>query len=139
MDVSLLDVLQGRFADGHPVGHGIRGEEARVRSVIANLERLLNARRGAVGHLPAYGLPDISEVYRDMPDSIDGLQQAIRETIEIYEPRLSRVRVEHRSDDRYAMRLVFLISGELTGGARVRFETTFSTTSAAEISPWQPT
>lgn len=139
MDVSLLDVLQGHFADGLPVGEADHGEEVRIRSVLANLQRLLNARRGAVGHLPAYGLPDISEVYRDMPDSIAILQQAIRETIETYEPRLARVRVEHRSADRAAMRLVFLISAELTGGARVRFETTFSTTAAAEVSPWQPT
>ncbi len=134
MDVSLLDVLQGRFADERPVG-----EEVRIRSVLANLQRLLNARRGAVGHLPAYGLPDITEVYRDMPDSIGLLQQAIKETIETYEPRLTRVRVEHRSADRAAMRLVFLISAELTGGERVRFETTFSSTAAAEVSSWRPT
>lgn len=136
MDVSLLDVLQDRIADGRGAA-ALRGEEARIRSVLANLERLLNARRGAVTHLPDYGLPDISEVYRDMPDSIAGLQQSIKETIETYEPRLLRVRVEHRSTDRFAMRLVFLVSGELAGGPRVRFQTTFSTTAAAEVSPWQ--
>lgn len=138
MDVSLLDVLQGRFADGQPVGEAVLGEEARIRSVLANLDRLLNARRGAVGHLPDHGLPDISEVYRDMPDSIALLQQAIKETIETYEPRLTRVQVQHRSTDQPSMRLVFLISGALTGGARVRFQTTFSSTDAAEVSPWQP-
>ncbi len=139
MDVSLLDLLQGSFTDGSPVGEAVRGEDARIRSVLSNLQNLLNARRGAVGHLPAYGLPDISEVYRDMPDSIALLQQAIKETIETYEPRLARVRVEHRSADRHAMRLVFLISGEMAGGPRVRFETTFSATNAAKVSSWRAT
>ena len=139
MDLSLYDVLQGRFADGRPVGEAVRGEDARIRSVLSNLQHLLNARRGAVSHLPAYGLPDISEVYRDMPDSIAILQDAIKETIEIYEPRLARVRVEHRNADRHAMRLVFLISGEMAGGPRVRFQTTFSSTEAAEVSPWRQT
>ena len=58
MDLSLLDVLQGRFADGRPVGEAVQGEEVRIRSVLGNLQRLLNARAGAVGHLPTYGLPD---------------------------------------------------------------------------------
>lgn len=136
MDVSLLDVLQGRVGEGRGAA-ALRGTEARIGSILANLERLLNARRGAVAHLPGYGLPDISEVYRDMPDSISGLQQAIKETIEAYEPRLARVRVEHRSTERYTMRLIFLVSGELPGGPRVRFQTTFSTTAATEVSPWQ--
>lgn len=139
MDASLLDVLRGRFADGRPVGESGEGEEVRVHSVLDNLQRLLNARRGAVSHLPDYGLPDISEVYRDMPDSISLLQQAIKETIEMNEPRLTRVRVEHRSADRDAMRLVFLISGEMAGGPRVRFQTTFSATDAAKVRSWQPT
>ncbi len=137
MDVSLFDVLRGDLTGGRPESDVTRGEDARIRSVLANLQRLLNARRGAVGHLPNYGLPDISEVYRDMPDSIGLLQQAIKDTIEVYEPRLARVRVEHRAADRSAMRLVFLIAGELASGGRVRFQSTFSSTAAAEVSSWK--
>lgn len=137
MDMSLLDVLQGRFADGQPVGEGIQGEDVRIKSVLANLQRILNARRGAVAHLPEYGLPDITEVYSDMPDSIGLLQQSIKETIDAFEPRLTRVRIEHQSADTASMRLVFLVSGELVGGGRVRFQTTFSSSAATVVSPWR--
>lgn len=132
MGAALYDVLAGRFADGTPVD-GAGRADSRVRSVVSHLRYLFNTRRGSLRHLPDYGLPDVTEVYRDLPDSVDPLRNAIRELIERYEPRLRRVRVEHREADPYAMRLVFLISGETTEGDRLRLETTFSSNDPAVV------
>lgn len=134
MEASLYDVLRGRFADGRPLA-SVSPEAHRERSILSNLGRLLNTRRGALQHLPEYGLPDISEVYRDMPGSVVELQRAIEALLERFEPRLRRVRVEHQATDRYAMQLVFLLSAETLHGERIRFKTTFSSDEEAYVAP----
>lgn len=134
MEAGLFAVLHGRFIDGRPVQEVSR-DEHRALSIVGNLNYLFNTRRGSLAHLPDYGLPDISEVYRDMPGSIVMLQQSIKEAVETYEPRLCRVRVEHKDTDRFAMRLVFHLSGEMIDGQRVRFQTIFSSNELAKVNP----
>jgi type VI secretion system protein len=127
MNASIYDVLRGRFrGTSTPIGQ-IAPDRQRTLSIIDNLDRLFNTRRGALPHLPDYGLPDISEIYRDVPESIPELQAAIKAAVERYEPRLQHVRVTHhaRDDDAFAMTLTFLVAGQLAGRAPVRFETTF--------------
>lgn len=134
-----MDVLRGHFHDGHAVLDDDAGTQ-RMQSVIDNLTRLFNTRRGAVEHLPEYGLPDISQVYRDLPYSIDGLRVAIKEVVERYEPRLRRIRVEKQEkdkDDEYDMRVSFVLSGELEKGRRVSFQTTFASHDLAEVRLWR--
>lgn len=136
MKVSLFDALTGRFADATPVEQTARSHQ-QLRSVISNLNRLFNAQRSAVSHLPTYGLPAISDVYRDMPASISGLRHAIEETIEQYEPRLKRVRVVHHRTDAFTMRLVFIVSGQLVGhSTRVHLQTTFRSDEVARVQAW---
>jgi type VI secretion system protein len=134
VEAGLYDVLLGRFADEMTV-EAAAPAERRVRSVVSHLGHLFNTRRGSLAHLPDYGLPDVAEVYRDMPDSVEPLRTAIREAVERYEPRLKRVRVEQAGTDVHAMRLVFIVSGQTAGGDRIRLETTFSSTDPAEIQP----
>jgi type VI secretion system protein len=136
MEASLYDVLRGTFADGRRL-ESLSPNVWRDRSILSNLERLMNTRQGALAHLPDYGVPDLSDVYRDMPGSIAELQQAVEATIETYEPRLRRVRVEHQATDRYAMQLVFLVTAELLDGERVRFKTTFSSDEEAHVLPFR--
>lgn len=136
MEASLYDVLRGTFADGRRL-ESLSPSAWRDRSILSNLERLMNTRQGALAHLPGYGVPDLSDVYRDMPGSIAELQQAIEVTIETYEPRLRRVRVEHQATDQYAMQLVFLVTAESLDGERVRFRTTFSSDEEAHVLPFR--
>lgn len=136
MKAGVYDVLVGRFADGHRLEE-VPEDEHEVMSIISNLNYLFNTRAGSIDHLPDYGLPDITEIYRDIPDSIVKLQAAIKQAAEKYEPRLRRVRVEHQKTDSFAMRLVFLLSGELSNRQRVRFQTTFSSNEAPNVRPLQ--
>jgi type VI secretion system protein len=134
MPAGLFDVLVGHFADETPV-EGATPAELQARSVVDHLGYLFNTRRGSLPHLPEYGLPDVAEVYRDMPDSVEPLQNAIREVVERYEPRLRRVRVEPGRHDKDAMRLVFTVIAQTSDGEDLRLETTFSSTDPAEIQP----
>jgi type VI secretion system lysozyme-related protein len=134
MEASVFDVLTGTFANGRPVT-SVSENQRLLLSVVSNLNRLFNTRRGKVGHLPDYGLPDMLTVYRDSPRSADELRRAIKESIETYEPRLSRVRVRRRETDEHSMRLVFVVKAELKNGERVRFETTFESQKTAKVEP----
>ena len=132
MNASLFDVLSGSFADGQSVPR-VREDRRLLKSVVSNLGRLFNTRRGAVPHRPDYGLPDLFSVYRNAGSSIDELRAAMQDSIEAYEPRLRRVRVRRRTEDESVLRLVFIVRAELVTGQPVRFETTFESQYAARV------
>lgn len=134
MEVSIFDVLNGGFVNDRPV-RSVRKDRRLLWSVVSNLSRLFNTRQGSVKHLPGYGLPDLTTVYRDAPRSADELRRSIKEAITTYEPRLERVRVEHRDTEEFSMRLVFIVSAVLKNGERVRFETTFESQRSTKVEP----
>lgn len=138
MDAGLIDVLLGHFLDGQAVADE-HPAYRRLRSIVDNLSRLFNTRRGSIAHLPDYGLPDISQVYRDLPYSIDGLREAIKQVVEKYEPRLRRARVEQQQAQgaNFDMRVTFIVSGELREGQKVQFQTTFKSNDLAEVHPYR--
>ncbi len=135
MEAGLYDVLRGCFHDGTKLSETPESSW-RMQSVLSNLTHLFNTRQGAIAHLPEYGLPDPSIVYRDSPDAIHVLQQSVRRAIERFEPRLQRVRVRHvdREDD--VLRLTFVISARLASGQRVKLQTTFASDDLVQVSPW---
>lgn len=134
MEASIFDVLSGSFANGRPVT-SVSENQRLLMSVVSNLNRLFNTRRGTVGHLPDYGLPDMLTVYRDSPQSADELRRAVKKSIETCEPRLNRVRVHHRETNEHSMRLVLIVKAELKNGERVRFETTFESQKTVKVEP----
>ncbi len=136
MRLGLFEAITGHFADGQPIGN-VSFEAARLQSVIDHVTRLLNSRRGMLIHLPEYGLPDIQEVYNNMPKSVDFLAREIKATIERFEPRLRRVEVTQQSTDDAEFKLNFLIRAELVGGDKVKFFTMFSTAGNARVNTQQ--
>ncbi|MGD8454184.1 MAG: type VI secretion system baseplate subunit TssE [Phycisphaerae bacterium] len=95
-------------------------------SILMNLQCLLNTCRGNCLTDPDYGLPHLTAVRSQMPDSIRGLEAAIRASIERHEPRLSSVRVRHKPHRDDGLELRFEISGTVVDEDErlaVRFET----------------
>jgi len=141
MQQGLFESLTGQFLDKTPVDQPAP-RERRVHSVMDHLNRIFNTREGSITHLKDYGLPDISEVYRKMPDGLDELRKAIERTVEKFEPRLKRVKVVRKEREKTAagaaeFKLEFILSGELREGGLVRFQTTFTSTGNSTISPWK--
>jgi type VI secretion system protein len=136
MNQGLFESLTGHFLNGEPVDSiDVRGR--RTVSIMDHLNRLFNTREGSLSHLQNYGLPDISEIYRKMPDGIDDLIKAIQITVEKYEPRLKNVKVMRREDESDKFKLVLIVSGEFREGGRVRFQTTFTSTGNSSIVPYK--
>ena len=134
MEASIYDVLTEPMNDGR-FREAIPDRRRLLQSVVSNLNRLFNTRRGSISHLPDYGLPDLLTVYRDAPRSVDELRSAIRKSIETYEPRLKRVRIRQRNTEAYTMRLVFIVKATLLDGEPVQFETTFESQKSTRVEP----
>jgi type VI secretion system protein len=137
MKSSLFEALTGHFLSGESIERNMSSEQLLIQSVIDHLTRLLNTRRGSIHHLPDYGLPDISGVYRNMPESVQELEYAMQETIEEYEPRLMKPIRIYKQQEEHAdgFLLTFVVEAQLAGVGDVRLHTRFSHIGLAEIIP----
>jgi type VI secretion system protein len=89
------------------------GKEGAVRTVLENLQRLLNSRQGHAAAQMGYGIPDPSEVMHSYTDSLVQMGKAIKASIEKYEPRLTGVQVRHVSNPDDVLILRYQIVGQL--------------------------
>lgn len=89
--------------------------EALADSVRRHLRRLLSSRHGLSQALPDYGLPAMTDLVVGSSDYVHRVQEAIRSTVEKYEPRLRHVRVTHHAGEGDKHTLSFLIEGVLVG------------------------
>lgn len=89
-----------------------------VRSIVAHLHALLNARRGTSLASTDYGLLDLLPLLQTFPDSRQALCERLRAAIVAFEPRLSRVRVTQVASDA-TQTLQFHIDAELRHGEPV--------------------
>jgi len=95
-------------------------------SVLAHLREIFNVRAGAVPTRPDYGLPDFNDLVIQFPAAVPAISRAIKQQIEMFEPRLRRVSVRHVPDPDRPLSLFFNISAEMVmpdGQERVAFET----------------
>jgi type VI secretion system protein len=134
-EVGLFEALRGRFLSGDKISD-VPPEQRLHQSIIDHLTFLLNTRRGSISYLPDYGLPDISGIYQNMPESVDVLKQAMKETIEKYEPRMKKpVRLVEQEPHTDGFVLTFLLIAQLVDGGAVHLRTRFSNLGYAEILP----
>ena len=138
MKQSLFENLTNEFLDRTPIA-AVPQDQLRIKSIMDHLTRLFNTRAESLPHTAGYGLPDISEVYRTMPRGIAGFQKAIKLVIDKFEPRIRNVKVVPLDNAERDFRLVFILSGELCGGGKVQFQTTFTSSGTSSIAPWKKT
>lgn len=98
-----------------------------TEAVRDNLILILNTRRGSVGHLPDYGMPDLSDYYEGFPGSLDELGRAIEETVTRYEPRLRGARVSLEKQPLGYFEANYLISGSITNTKGEELDVAFHT------------
>jgi type VI secretion system protein len=123
---SLFEKLSGVYADGTPV-EAVPRAYRRAKSIADHLWRMYNTRRGALPHMPDYGLPDINAIYQHLPASLKQLEQTLLEITAKYEPRLDRVRIRAVPVAQHDFKLSFELSAAVKGGERVLFQTHFTT------------
>ena len=134
MQHALFEVLTGQYSNGMSIEPVANARDVQY-SIMDHLTRLLNARQGSIVHDPEYGLPDITQIYQGLPNSVTDLISLIRKAILKYEPRLQRVEVIHMPIEARDFVLHIEIFGRLQNGSSVSYDTYFLTGGNAEVKP----
>ena len=133
-DRSLLERLVSSEQTVNPLGRLNRSVLA--HSILSNLSRLFNARRGSCLARPDYGLTDFNDTLLTGGDATTLIARAIKQQIDLFEPRLTQVMVRPvpTPDDPLAMR--FNITGRirLLDGERILFSTTLADDGRMKVS-----
>jgi type VI secretion system protein len=83
-------------------------------AVARHISEILCTRAGSALTCPDYGLIEVSEVLFDFHEAIGVMQRAIKNTIQVYEPRLKNVQVRHLKNESSASALLeFEITGQV--------------------------
>jgi type VI secretion system protein len=105
-------------------------------SVLTHLRHMLNTRQGSSPALPDFGLPDFNDLAVTFPDAIFELRRVIKQCLEQYEPRLSRVRVDYVKDEENPLNLRYEITAQMNLGeenTNVWFETTLDSQGRVKV------
>jgi type VI secretion system protein len=137
-EYSLLERIAGRSGRNRARYEPTTGEnlEALMESVRNHLAKLLNSRHGMSAALPDYGLPSLVDVVVDSGNYVQLVQDAIRTTVEKYEPRLKRVRVTRKEEEGNKQTLVFRVDAIMiskSGEHRVWYETSIRGTGKFDV------
>ena len=97
-----------------------------TRSVLRNLQHILNTRLGDAPAQPDLGMPSPSEITQASPDAINLVMRNLRACIEKYEPRLSSIDIAHVEAGDEILTLRFQVTARLVvskDGATISFDT----------------
>jgi len=120
---SLYDMLHGHIG-GVPLD-AYADKTLETISVQQNIRRILNTRAGALKHLPGYGLPDLTNIYKALPASAHLLKQQMESTLLAYEPRIRAIDVDYIDNADPGMLVSYEMTCHLKMAALVRFGTYF--------------
>lgn len=127
---SLHDMLLGHIG-GEPLG-AHSDPTLEVMSVMRNVERILNTRAGSLKHVPGFGLPDLTNIYKAPPASVHLLKQQMEATLLASEPRIGSIDIEIDGDLDEApdpgITVRYLMTCHLRKTGLVRFGTYFEPT-----------
>ena len=131
--------LLERLANPEPPGarHLALDVNRLKRSVLLHLQKMLNSRHGLAPAQPDYGIPDLNEFMFAYPDSISPMRQAIEQSIEKYEPRLTNVKAEWIPDEDNPLNVRFEITARLVAEEEnipVSFTTNLGAASGLDVS-----
>ena len=127
-DITLLERLEASTDDRPYRPTSAPHASTALDSVLGNLRRIFNERRGSCETRSDYGMPDLNDVLGGGRSPAQ-LAQIVQEIMSAFEPRLADpvVRFEPDPDDPTAIK--FRISAHLVQGEdreRISFETTLS-------------
>lgn len=111
-ELTVLERL--RRGDAGRATSSVEDVDLLIRSIEANLTRLLNAREGSSLARPDYGMPAPSEIVHAFPRAITRVQTHVKDLLVQFEPRLSDVEVTHLEDAQSKLSLNFQIQARLS-------------------------
>ena len=95
-------------------------------AVLKHLRTMCATRLGSSPSCPAFGVTDVSDLLHAFPDAAATMARSIKRTIEVFEPRLTNVRVTFLPRDELELVLRFEVTAQLVrdgGRVPISFET----------------
>lgn len=141
MNRTLLERLRGaagRSALPSAQSSADRDEAALQASICEHLRSLLNSHVDMAEASPDYGLPDVGEVMRQMPQSQSDITAVLVRCITKYEPRLCEVKVSRLDRPGEPLLIAFRIQARLNSGRSDRevwFDTVVATSGRVQVQP----
>ncbi len=89
-----------------------------MRSVMLNLQRILNTRQGSSPAQDDLGIPSPHELLQGFPATAEEAQKSVKACIMRYEPRLVNVVVTAEKLEDVRQSIAFQVSAQLAGGDR---------------------
>ena len=132
---SLYDMLLGHIG-GEPLD-AYDDKTLEIMSVQQNIRRILNTRAGALKHLPDYGLPDLTNIYKALPASAHLLKQQMETTLLAYEPRIRAIDVVYIVNADPGILVSYDMTCHLKKAGLVRFGTYFEPPGRMRVEPVQ--
>jgi type VI secretion system protein len=121
---TLLDRLSKPKAESSRTS--IDNPQERQRSILLNLQRILNTRTGHATAQMDLGTPAPGEMALASPEGVGGALRMIKLAIEKYEPRLKSVEITQIQVKDEVLTLRFQITATIVGprgGSNIRFDT----------------
>lgn len=104
----------------------VENSQELTRSIIKNLQRILNTRLGQAPAQMDLGMPAPSDIVLAAPDAVGLVQKNLRICIEKYEPRLSTLDITRVESEHDVLTLRFQVTGRIASskdGRSISFET----------------
>lgn len=105
----------------------------KTQSILKHLGYLFNTRKGTLTHLPEYGLPDVVEIYQNLPHSLHDFVEAVRKLIIQYECRLTDVHVQPIPIHTEDCVIRIQITANLISGGSLQLESYFMSGGAVSL------
>ncbi len=106
------------------------------QSILLNLRRILNSRRGSAPSAIEYGIIDLSAIVHNYPESVGEMAESIRQCVRRYEPRLTHVRViyDKREEDELTLRFHIAAQVAVPGlKSRLGFDTVVTSSGRVRV------
>lgn len=132
LDCSILEKITLNFLGDIPY-ESINNKERYILSIMNNIQRILNTRRGSMKNVPDYGLPDLSIIYKHLPSSLDLLQKHIIYTLLKYEPRLRSIRIQNKRDTSTQFIIIYELFCDINNHGIMRLSTIFNSDESVSV------
>jgi len=98
----------------HPEEFNNNSSFSCIDSILEHLRNMLNSRQGSALIADNYGMPDLTNFPgEDLAASVAELERLMKTTIEMYEPRLTNIKISYNPDANDNLTLRFNISAEI--------------------------
>jgi type VI secretion system protein len=104
-----------RYWESNPGRRAVENRNVVIDSIAVHLQKLLNLKKGTTLIDDELGLPDLTDLAANFPESARKLSVEVAKMIRDYEPRLEKIYVNFAEHNDFDLELYFQITAKVKG------------------------